>query len=89
MKTAFKVQNLRCSGCAKTISNRLERIHGISLVEVKPEENEVSVTHQNNSALNAAVYKLSRLGYPLDIAENTVGMKASALVSCAIGRMSN
>ena len=89
MKTVFKVQNLRCSGCATTISNRLERIHGVTEVLVKPEENEVSVDHINNSALNAAVYKLSRLGYPLDIAENTLGMKASALVSCAAGRLSS
>lgn len=89
MKTAFKVQNLRCSGCANTISNRLERIHGVSKVDVIPEQDQVSITHMDESALNAAVYKLSRLGYPLDIAENTLGMKASSLLSCAIGRVSS
>ena len=88
MKTVLKVQNLRCSGCANTISNRLERIHGVSQVDVVPEQNEVSFAHMNESALNAAVYKLSRLGYPLDMEENSLGMKASALVSCAMGRMS-
>lgn len=87
MKTALKVQNLRCSGCANTISNRLERIHGVQAVEVNTADDLVEITHQNESALNAAVYKLGRLGYPLDFAENTLGMKASSLLSCARGRI--
>ena len=86
MKTTIKVQNVRCSGCVNTISNRLERIHGVLEVSVNPETNEVCLTHNNKSTLNAAIYKLSKLGYPLETALNSLGKKANALVSCAKGR---
>ncbi|NQX78019.1 heavy metal-associated domain-containing protein [Gilvibacter sp.] len=88
MKTVYKVQNLRCHGCAKTISNRLERIHGVLGVKVNPEADEISLTHNNNSTLNAAIYKLSKMGYPLETATNSIDKKANALVSCAKGRSS-
>lgn len=88
MKTTIKVQNLRCSGCVNTISNRLERIHGVLEVSVNPETNEVCLTHNNKTTLNAAIYKLSKMGYPLETATNSFSKKANALVSCAKGRSS-
>ena len=88
MKTVLEVQNIRCSGCANTISNRLERIHGVRQVDVTPDKDQVSIIYINKRALQAALTKLTKLGYPLASDKNSFSQKASSLVSCAFGRMS-
>ncbi len=89
MKTTVQVQNIKCGGCANTISNRLERLHGVKQTQVLPETGEVTIDHQTESALNAALLKLNKLGYPIDPATNTIGKKAQSMLSCAMGKMSN
>ena len=89
MNTILEIQNLKCGGCANTIENKLERIHGVDAVAVLPEKGEVRITHQDETDLVAAIYKLNQLGYPLDSEGNTFGKKASSYLSCALGRMGN
>ncbi|MEP2936834.1 MAG: heavy metal-associated domain-containing protein [Gilvibacter sp.] len=89
METVVKVQNIKCSGCANTIANKLERIHGVETVKVIPEEGEVKIHCHDETDLAAAIFKLKQLGYPLDHEANTFANKASSYLSCALGRMSN
>ena len=89
MKTTVQAQNIKCGGCANTISNKLERIHGIHKVEVTPETNQVTINHDSETALNAALYKLNTLGYPLDPNNNSISKKAVSMLSCVIGRINS
>jgi copper chaperone CopZ len=89
METVVKVHNIKCDGCANTIVNKLERIHGVNTVAVLPEEGKVRISYHDETDLVAAIYKLNQLGYPLDSAGNTFGRKASSYLSCAMGRLSS
>lgn len=89
METVVKVHNIKCSGCANTIANKLERIHGVEAVQVTPEEGQVKIRCHDETDLVAAIFKLKQLGYPLDYEANSFAHKASSYLSCALGRMSN
>ncbi|UFS61352.1 heavy-metal-associated domain-containing protein [Sulfurimonas sp. HSL-3221] len=93
MKESVAVANVRCSGCAATITQALEA-EGFTSVEVdltcEPRIVTVDVADDARSALFKTI--LRRLGYPL--AEEQVsgldaaGLKAKSFVSCAIGKFS-
>ncbi len=87
MKTKFQVQNLKCGGCAKTISNKLSGIKEIKDVIVEKDSSSVSFDHQ--SADDASLVKeiLRNLGYPTIGDENGFVEKAKSFVSCASGKM--
>ncbi|RIV35199.1 heavy-metal-associated domain-containing protein [Flagellimonas lutimaris] len=87
MKTKFQVQNLKCGGCAKTISNKLSGIKEIKDVIVEKDSSSVSFDHQ--SADDASLVKeiLRNLGYPTIDDENGFVEKAKSFVSCASGKM--
>jgi len=89
MKTTVQAQNIKCGGCSNTISNKLERLHGIRSVVVAPQSNQVTIVHDTNAALNAALYKLNSLGYPLDPNTNSISKKVVSMFSCAMGRINN
>jgi copper chaperone CopZ len=87
MKTTFQVQNLKCGGCAKTISNKLSDIKEIKDVIVEKDSSSVSFDHQ--SADDASLVKdvLKRIGYPTIDDENGFVDKAKSFVSCASGKL--
>ena len=87
MKTTFQVQNLKCGGCAKTISNKLSGIKEIKDVIVEKDSSSISFDHQ--SADDASLVKeiLRNLGYPTIDDENGFVEKAKSFVSCASGKM--
>jgi len=87
MKTTFQVQNLKCGGCAKSISNKLSGIKEIKDVIVEKDSSSVSFDHQ--SADDASLVKeiLRNLGYPTIDDENGFVEKAKSFVSCASGKM--
>ncbi|MBO0331158.1 heavy-metal-associated domain-containing protein [[Muricauda] lutisoli] len=87
MKTTFQVQNLKCGGCAKSISKRLSEIKEINDVIVEKDSSSVSFDHQ--SADDASLVKeiLRNLGYPTIDDDNSIVEKAKSFVSCASGKM--
>ena len=63
MQEIFKVQNVKCGGCAKAIQDGLGGMAGVDSVEVDIESGTVTV---NGDALDRAALsaKLGELGYP-------------------------
>lgn len=88
MKTTYQVQNLKCGGCARTISNKLSEMKGIEDVIVEKESSSVSFDHQGADDASLVKETLRKLGYPTIDEDNGVVQKAKSFVSCANGKIS-
>ena len=89
MKTKLIIQNLKCGGCANTVTTRLSQVDNISEIQVNNDDNSVAFSYKEDSNLEEAIHLLSKLGYPVDGEDNTLSKKAKSFVSCAVGRMNN
>ena len=87
MKESITVQNLKCGGCAKTITGKLSEIENITDLEVDVEKSKISFNYVNPSDLDIVNKKLITLGYPSIDDENSVLSKAKSFVSCATGKL--
>ncbi len=87
MRSTLEIQNLKCHGCANTISTRINNIEGIDEIIVNNDDNTVAFTHLSNQQLEDAKTLLSKLGYPIVGDNNPITKKAKSFVSCAVGRM--
>ncbi|MBP9848737.1 MAG: heavy-metal-associated domain-containing protein [Flavobacterium sp.] len=88
MNTTINIQNLKCGGCANTITKNLAQLEAITEVTVNVEESSVSFAYPTEERLMEVKEKLKILGYPEDGEANNLGSKAKSYVSCAIGKMS-
>ena len=86
-QTTLHIQNLKCGGCAHTITTRLSELKGISEVNVDNDTDAVSFNYNSENELTKAVNLLSSLGYPVEGEANPLTKKAKSFVSCAVGRM--
>lgn len=86
MNTSIVVQNLKCGGCASTITGKLSELENISDIEINIDESEITFNHLNKSDIDAVSNKLSAIGYPSIEDDNTVLSKAKSFVSCATGK---
>ncbi|PKP22765.1 MAG: heavy metal transporter [Bacteroidetes bacterium HGW-Bacteroidetes-21] len=87
MKTHIDIENLKCYGCANTITRSLSRTDGVTDVIVDHESNTVSVTYNGEKDRRdefAAILK--KLGYP-EKGSNNAGATVKSYMSCAIGRV--
>lgn len=89
MTTTFEIQNLKCHGCANTITIKLSSLEGIKDVVVNNETKSVSFFYENDMKLEEAKDLLINIGYPIVGEKNAITTKAKSFVSCAIGRMDN
>ncbi|WP_299113126.1 heavy metal-associated domain-containing protein [uncultured Winogradskyella sp.] len=87
MRTTVKIQNLKCHGCANTITSQLSKLNGVEKVIVNNDTDEVSFYYLLKTDFETALRKLSDLGYPITGEANSLPKKAKSLVSCAIGRI--
>ncbi|MBP6557957.1 MAG: heavy-metal-associated domain-containing protein [Flavobacterium sp.] len=87
MKALLKIQNLKCGGCANTITAKLEAIEAVSKVKVNVEDCEVGFDYTTDLVLAKAKETLKSIGYPEDGEANSIGTKAKSYVSCAIGKL--
>lgn len=83
----LSIQNLKCRGCARTITSQLSKLDGINEVVVCNDTDSVKFSYTSAYQLDAAIKKLSALGYPVEGESNAFGQKAKSFVSCAIGRI--
>jgi len=88
MKSTIYVQNLKCGGCANTITRNLLLIDLIFDVVVTVDESSVSFNYPSEEVLNFVKEKLKTLGYPEYGESNELISKTKSFVSCAIGKMS-
>jgi copper chaperone CopZ len=87
MKTSIIVQNLKCEGCAKTITSKLTELESVSEVAVDMETAMVSFVHVNIDDAIRVRDQLKTLGYPSIDTKNTMAAKAISFVGCAKGKM--
>ena len=89
MKATLEIQNLKCGGCANTITTRLSALENIKNVLVNNDNDTVCFDYKETADLNEATILLSKLGYPILGENNPLTKKAKSFVSCAVGRMNN
>jgi copper chaperone CopZ len=82
------VQNLRCGGCANTITKALQEIEGTSNIAVDIDLSTISFVSSSDEVVENVKKKLSQLGYPEADAKNNIRHKTISIISCATGKMS-
>lgn len=87
----FEVANVRCGGCANTITKALQEAGFKEIsVDLSCEPRKVTVDAVDEAQLAQFSTILSKLGYPLaDIDNGLIGstvLKAKSFVSCALGK---
>jgi len=92
MKQTFKVQNVKCGGCAGTLTKDLLKDFGEVFVNLDVEPREITLNIDSNK-LEELKLKLRSLGYPLTTDNlttlQTISTAAKSFVSCAIGKIDN
>jgi copper chaperone len=86
MTREIYIENLKCGGCANTITNGLSEIKGVDNVDVNVADSKVTF-NAPDSLVDKVTEKLSKLGYPEVGDTNNLMHKAKSFVSCAVGRI--
>ena len=86
MKTFILVQNLKCNGCANTITNKLANIENISDLEIDVDESKISFRYLHDDDVFKVKEILKKIGYPSNNEENTIVSKTKSYISCATGK---
>jgi copper chaperone len=89
MQTQIQVENIRCGGCANSITKKLQEDERITAVTVNVEEQTVTI-ESTEEVRDSAIHTLFGLGYPeRGTVEGLAAFKekAKSVVSCAIGRI--
>jgi len=90
MKQTFDVKNVKCGGCAGTLTKSLLKEFGEVEVNLDVEPRQITLEIEEEK-MEALKLKLRSLGYPLTTDElstfQTVGTTAKSFVSCAIGKI--
>jgi copper chaperone len=87
MKSLLVLQNLKCTGCASTITSKLTDFDFVHSVMVDVEASTVEVIYELETNLPILQEALRKLGYPVVGEANSLTTKAKSYVSCAIGKM--
>ncbi|MEZ4911441.1 MAG: heavy-metal-associated domain-containing protein [Saprospiraceae bacterium] len=85
MNIQFQVENIKCGGCAHTVTSSLKKIENIADVEVIIEDGLVNISGTNLDREQIAK-KLHQLGYP-EIGKGNTLTTATSYVSCMIGKV--
>ena len=91
MKISVNVENIRCGGCANTITKKLQGIEGVNAVEVAIEDQIVTIDSEDEAIREPVVKALFAMGYPEQgTVEGVEALKekAKSVASCAVGKMS-
>ncbi len=91
MQIAIEVENIKCGGCANSITSKLMEDERIQTVEVDVDNGIVTLEADKDEVRNDATTRLLKMGYPETGSVEglkAVKAKASSFVSCAVGRMS-
>jgi copper chaperone CopZ len=92
MKQTFKIRNVKCGGCAKTLKTKLDNNFDNVTINLEVEPREVTLDI-NSEDIDKLKMQLREVGYPmvddeLSIMQN-IQTKTKSFVSCAIGKIDN
>ncbi|MGV6857744.1 MAG: heavy-metal-associated domain-containing protein [bacterium] len=88
----IQVENIKCGGCANSITTGLMEDETINTVEVDVESGIINIEADDNANRDAIAARLLKMGYPeTGSVEGIAAAKAKAksFVSCAVGRMTD
>ena len=88
MKTTLFVQNLKCTGCATTIINKLQQIPYVQEIEVDVLHGAITFEMPENEKIKPILEVLQKAGYPEIGENNNLSTQAKSYISCAIGKLS-
>ena len=90
MKQTFEVHNVKCGGCANTLTKSLKDDFGSVEVDLSVNPRKITLDIEDNK-IEELKLKLRSLGYPLTNDELSGFKKATttakSFVSCAIGKI--
>lgn len=91
MIQTFEVANIRCGGCANTITKALQDLGFKEIfVDLSCEPRKVTVETVDEAQIAHFITTLRKLGYPLanDAIKkiDSTGLRVKSFVSCAIGK---
>lgn len=90
MKQTFEVHNVKCNGCANTLTKSLKDEFGSIEVDLSVNPRKITLDIEDNK-IEELKLKLRSLGYPLTNDELSGFEKATttakSFVSCAIGKI--
>jgi copper chaperone CopZ len=90
MKQTFEVINVKCGGCAGTLTSKLQEEFGTVAVNLEVEPRQITLDIEE-SQLPALRAKLKSLGYPMSDEDLSTlegfSTTAKSFVSCAVGKM--
>ena len=90
MKQTFEVHNVKCGGCANTLTKSLKDDFGSVEVDLSVNPRKITLDIEDNQ-IEELKFKLRGLGYPLTNDELSGFEKATttakSFVSCAIGKI--
>jgi len=87
MQKIITVQNLKCGGCANTITKKLQTFDDISNLSIDIDGNTIAIVYSTAETYAQVISALKTMGYPEELQPNTLRNKAKSYVSCAIGKM--
>jgi len=90
MTISITVENIRCSGCANTITKKLMAIDSVTSVDIDIDEQRVTIQTDDPSARPTYIKMLLTLGYPEQgSVEGITALKgkAKSVISCAVGKV--
>ena len=92
MKQTFEVLNVKCGGCAGTLTKALKDEFGDIQVNLDIEPRQITLNIEE-SKIQSLREKLISLGYPMSDEDlgtiQKITTTAKSFVSCAVGKMDN
>lgn len=91
MSYKIAVENIKCGGCANTITTKLNKMDSVNGCDIDIENGVITIDGDESSKEEVARLLL-KIGYPESgTAEGLEAAKAKAksFVSCAVGKMSS
>lgn len=85
MKSHVFIDNIKCGGCANTISKKIKEIPSVSNVEINIDTGQVTFNCENDACRLEVLSTLARWGYPLSGTGSRLD-SAKSYISCMIGK---
>lgn len=85
MKYSYKLNNIKCGGCAHSITQKMESFSGVEKAEVDVEEGTVSFEANSEELSNEVLQTLAKMGYTQE--DPNLVDTAKSYVSCMVGKV--
>lgn len=65
MRTTVTIQNLQCDGCKNAVAIQLNKIDGISNIDIDVSNSSVSFDYKTHNTLEGLRMNLKEIGFPI------------------------